>query len=222
MKHYFWQLYAFILDLIAPPYCAYCRAFLSERTVFCVSCTELIKPLPSTTLSITSSHEMTVFALSSYQEPLKSLILSKTWSDYAASKQLAELIWHHSALQTLHFDFLIPVPLHWTRKAQRGYNQAAVIAHELSLLSGKPVAHCVKRTKRTRFQALLSALARKQNVADAFVLKAKDKALYENATMVLVDDLMTTGSTLQALGKTVTQLKPKKLYAVVACRVATV
>ncbi len=226
MKNYVMRLlltlYTYGIDFIAPSYCAYCRIFLSTRAVYCTTCTELIRTLVSIAVPLINNYELTVLAACDYKEPLKSLILAKTWSDATASKRLAHVIWQHSALKNITFDFLVPVPLHWTRKARRGYNQAALIAHELSILSGKPVVQCIKRIKRTRFQALLSALARKQNVSDAFVLDVKDKAAYENKTFMLVDDLMTTGSTLQALGKVLVQLKPQKIYAVVACRVASV
>lgn len=228
MKNYFWRLlalayscYAYCIDFIAPAYCAHCRVFLSDRTIYCTTCSDLIKSIASITLPLGNNYTMSVLAASGYKEPLKSLILAKTWSDYTASKQLAQLIWQYSTLKNLSFDYLVPVPLHWTRKARRGYNQAAVIAHELSLLSGKPTLDCVKRIKRTRFQSLLSGTARKHNVHNAFLLNLAlhDKISYENKTFVLVDDLMTTGATLQSMGKLLVPLKPCKIYGVVVCRV---
>jgi competence protein ComFC len=204
---------------IAPPYCFYCRAFMDDYRVLCSPCVDYIKPIPSTKLNLTKGSTMTVHAIGEYRDPLKSLILAKLWSDYTASKQLAYLMWHYSALKHIDFDYLVPIPLHWTRYAHRGYNQAQILAQELARLSGKPMLVCIKRIRRTMPQSSTVGLERKRNVSGAFELTVQDIQEYQGKIVVLVDDVMTTGATLEAAGKLLIALQPAAIHAIVACRV---
>jgi ComF family protein len=203
---------------IVPPYCFYCRVFMDDYCVLCVLCVEQVKPVPSIKLHLTPSSTMIVHAIGEYREPLKSLILAKLWSDYGASKQLAYLMWHYSALKHINFDYLVPIPLHWTRYAHRGYNQAQILAQELSRLSGKPMLVCIKRIRRTMPQSSTVGSERKRNVSGAFELSIKDTEPYQGKIFVLVDDVMTTGATLEAAGKLLIALQPTALHAIVGCR----
>jgi len=162
---------------------------------------------------------MKVFAISDYKEPLRSLILAKGHGDSLASYQLGRLIWQLTYVQQMPCDLLVPIPLHWTRYAWRGFNQADNIAQELSIASDKPVVSLLSRIKRTLPQSQLSQEARQYNVKDIFVLAIHDKHAYEGKHIVLIDDLMTTGATLRAAAKEVMKLKPASVTAVVACRV---
>lgn len=91
---------------------------------------------------------------------------------------------------------LIPVPMHRRRLWMRRYNQAALIAGELGKRFGNPVAHQgLRRSKYTRQQTGLSDGARKRNVRGAF---SHHEGAAEGKCIILVDDVMTTGATLQA------------------------
>ncbi len=208
-----------VINLIAPPYCAYCKDFLQADSVFCDVCFKKIMPVVSTNLAITKTKKITVFAVSDYKEPIKPLILAKGWSNIVASKQLGQLIWQLTYFKNIPCDVLVPIPLHWTRFSWRGYNQAEEIAHELSKQSGKPVVQLLKRIKRTAHQSKLTHDKRAQNVKDIFNIAQKDKNKYEGKHIVLVDDLMTTGATLRTAAKELYKLKPASISAVVACRV---
>ncbi len=179
----------------------------------------MIKPIVSTMLPITKRYKIKVLAISGYQEPLKSLILAKGWSNIVASYQLGELIWDQTYVKNMPIDYLVPVPLHWTRFARRGYNQAQEIAQILAQKSGKKVAHLLKRTQRTVQQSKLEQEKRQKNVKGAFALSVNNKKDFYKKHIVLVDDLMTTGATLQAASRELLKLKPASLIAVVACRV---
>ena len=69
---------------IAPPFYAYCKKFLSKRLIFCVDCYDRIQPVASVQMQITKSQKMTVLAASAYEEPLKTLLLAKSWGDITA------------------------------------------------------------------------------------------------------------------------------------------
>lgn len=214
------RLYQLSVDqVIAPPFCAYCKQFLSTRSVFCMSCHDTISPIVSVQLQITKTQSMTVLAIADYQEPLKTLLLAKSWSDITACSQLGQLIWKMTYFKHMPCDYLIPVPLHWIRHAKRGYNQAHEIAKGLAIERIVPVANILKRTKNTPFQSSLAAELRASNVKEAFELKSSTNvSLYENKHLVLVDDLMTTGSTLIASAKQLLALKPASISAVVVSR----
>lgn len=208
---------SFIQSIIAPPFCYYCREYSSKELVLCSSCLLLVRPIISTTLILNPHYKMQVHAISAYEEPLKSLILAKSWSDYSASRKLGTLIGEHSALRHINFDYLVPIPLHRSRYAYRGFNQSDLIAAQLEVITGKRVLHCLTRTKRTKFQSRVSTTDRQKNVAKAFVLNPD--ADIEGKVIVLIDDLMTSGATLREAGRELIQGRPKEIHAVVACRV---
>jgi ComF family protein len=162
---------------------------------------------------------MKVYALAQYAEPLQTLIRAKHWSNRTASYQLGELLWQRSSALCHMADYFVPIPLHWTRYAYRGFNQAEVITQVLSKYSGKPIAPLLKRIRKTLFQAQLPVDERASNVKNAFALINQDMNLYYNKHLVLIDDLMTTGATLQEAAKILLPLKPATISALVVCRV---
>lgn len=213
----FWHA---IKRLIAPPFCAYCRIYLSDYSVFCTNCLALIKPIISKDIILNAHHTLTVLAVSDYKDPLRLLVLYKFNKGLSFAVQLAQIIWALSKLKNINFDYLVPIPLHWSRRMWRGYNQSELIAQELSTLSGKPVLRCLKRVKRTKYQASLTSEERQKNLSHAFELcETYNDDKYAEKVFVLVDDIMTTGSTLESAGKVLLKLKPQRLYAIVACRV---
>jgi ComF family protein len=161
---------------------------------------------------------MPVLAIGAYAQPLRSLILAKSHSNRAVSYQLGKLVWELSYIRNAEFDIIVPVPLHWTRYAWRGYNQAHVMAEVISEKTGKPIISLLKRMKRTPYQSEVKGVQRIQNVKDIFML-TKHYQEHANKKILLVDDLMTTGATLQSAAKKLMRLKPEKLTAIVAARV---
>lgn len=92
---------------------------------------------------------------------------------------------------------IVPVPLHWTRLARRGYDQAALLAAEVSRLTGIPLGRRVLgRGKRTRAQSSLDHGSRSGNVRGAFRLRRAETV--RGRDVLLVDDLVTTGETVRA------------------------
>lgn len=213
-----YQLAREVKHFFAPHFCTFCRIFFKENNILCAECLALLRPIVAHHLKVTQKLTVPVFALSSYDEPLKSLILAKASSNLLASKQLVLLMWRHSILKHQSFDAVVPIPLHWTRKAYRGYNQAAVMANQLSRLSGKPVVHILKRIKRTPLLSSLSLAQRPEIVKDAFVLH-NDYQRYRGKNLLLVDDVMTTGATLIAACKQLSKCKPASIKIAVAARV---
>jgi ComF family protein len=104
-------------------------------------------------------------------------------------------------------DALVPVPLHPSRERQRGYNQSALLARELSRHTGIPVVPLLRRTVATVSQTTLSGEERKRNVHGAF---AVDPAWQPRpgGRYLLIDDVRTTGSTLSACADPLRAFRP--------------
>lgn len=93
-------------------------------------------------------------------------------------------------------DCLVPVPLHWHRYWQRGYNQSELLAKILAKKLHLPCCNYLKRHRHTQRQATLSKEERLKNLQGAF--SVKNPALVANKKILLVDDVLTTGATLHA------------------------
>jgi ComF family protein len=97
-------------------------------------------------------------------------------------------------LKAVGVDVVVPIPLHWRRRWIRGYNQAAAIGRELAAGTGAKFAPgLIRRIRHTPQQIQPSAAARKENVRGAF--KVHRRASFGTGTVLLVDDVLTTGST---------------------------
>lgn len=220
LSHKFSIAYHFAMDqIIAPPFCTHCKNFLKVRSIFCISCEQKINQVVSVQIPITASKNMMVMAACEYKEPVKSLIIAKSWGDIIAGDQLGHITWEYSYFKHVPCDYLIPVPLHWLRTAKRGYNQAEEIAKTLAKLKQVEVASIVARIRNTPFQSSVAHDLRYSNVKHAFALKNVDQSLYHNKHLVIVDDLMTTGSTLAQVAKVLLPLQPASITAIVTCRV---
>ena len=123
----------------------------------------------------------------------------------------------NSALQASGFyndiDLFVPVPLHWSRRLVRGYNQSQVIAKKLKHPTAK-ISTDLVRIRRTKSQpAMASPAARARNVADAFAVRKGHN--FAGRKVCLVDDIKTTGATLNECAKTLKQAGAVKVFALV-------
>lgn len=157
------------------------------------------------------------FAL--YEEPLKNLL----WKlKYGARESLARDVGFQMARVAAGWSWkvpplVVPVPLHWTRRWRRGFNQSERLAEALCEKTGWVlVPDWLTRTRRTVSQTGLTREQRAANVEQAFA--ALDWAPGRGATVLLVDDVMTTGATLEACAKTLRTAGARRVLVLTAAR----
>jgi len=107
-------------------------------------------------------------------------------------------------------DALVPVPIHAARKRERGYNQAEALAKEIGSRMGIPVEkRLIKRVKKTLPQKLLDDRQRQNNLKRAFKIDRNDVKL---KTVIIIDDIYTTGSTIDACAAVLKAAGVEKIY----------
>ncbi|MEX0583217.1 MAG: ComF family protein [Sneathiella sp.] len=142
-------------------------------------------------------------AVLKYDEASRDMILGYKHSDQT-NRAPTFAQWMYRAGMSLieDCDVICPVPLHRQRLIRRRYNQSAMLAGELSKLSGKPaILDLITRKRQTRTQGGLSARARFRNVRGAFDVNPARGMLLEGARVLLIDDVLTTGATVEACSK---------------------
>lgn len=110
---------------------------------------------------------------------------------------------------------LVPLPLHWTRTFRRGFNQCALLAAAVAAQTGLPVMPLLTRRRRTRSQVGLSRRERQQNTSGAF---AGNCPAGFPAEVILVDDVMTTGATLDAAAHALKRHGVRKVFALTVAK----
>jgi len=206
------------LDFALPPRCAGCGIVVSDVHSFCADCWKQVEflgeggcsvcgiPLQATELNICAAclarppRIARTRAAVAYDELSRSLAIRlKYGRKVAAAKTMARYML--PLIREGGSDrLLVPVPLHRTRLWWRGFNQSALVAHELSKGLGivsDPFA--LKRIRRTPPLKGMSPLQRRKAVAGAF--QVRDKQAVEGRTVILVDDVLTTGSTAEACAR---------------------
>jgi ComF family protein len=112
------------------------------------------------------------------------------------------------------FDAVAPVPLYWWRRLQRGFNQSELLARGLSRRTGIPVVLALRRLRPTPAQAGLSNTARRQNMTRAFRAQG-----VQGKRILLIDDVMTTGSTAAACASALKQAGARRVALLTVARV---
>jgi ComF family protein len=116
------------------------------------------------------------------------------------------------------FDAVAPVPLHWRKRWQRGFNQSDLLAREIARRRGIPAVNALRRVRYTESQAGLSNTGRRKNVAAAFECRRAGQAL-AGKRVLLIDDVMTTGSTAAACARVLKQAGVARVVLLTVARV---
>lgn len=151
-----------------------------------------------------------------YEDPLRAAIIRLKYKrDMALGEALAELLMRKYIQEGWQADVIVPVPLGAARMAERGYNQAALLARPLALRLALPYSTQVKRVRETRSQVGLSAQERRDNVRGAFWA---DPHRFQRQQVLLVDDVTTTGSTLDACAQALLEVGADSVFGLTLAR----
>jgi ComF family protein len=116
------------------------------------------------------------------------------------------------------FDAVVPVPLHWRKQWQRGFNQSDLLARAIARRRGLPIVRALARTQFTKTQAGLSNTERRKNVATAFRCRQAAETL-AGLRVLLIDDVMTTGATAAACARALKRAGVAKVVLATIARV---
>lgn len=153
-----------------------------------------------------------------YDGPAASLIKRLKYSNqpYLANGMAGFLVTQFDRLQWPIPDALIPVPISFTHRMERGYNQSALLAKEMGALLKRPVWDILRRQSGDYSQAALNFDQRRGLEVKNF--KMKLNCPLEGKMLLVVDDVMTSGSTLRRCAEVLQEQHPGSLYALTFCR----
>jgi ComF family protein len=194
------------LDLLFPPRCVGCG---SIGRWICDRCWPAVPWLPERRCSLCGRHapQTTCVTCSGGSSALDGVIAVADFEDVAREAVHAVKFDGRHAISRLlgqlmaarvvgeEPNVVIPVPLHPARRRERGYDQSVLLARHIARVLNVPCYdHALRRSRRTEQQATLESAARRRNVAGAF----ETRRPLTGASILLVDDVLTTGATLEA------------------------
>jgi ComF family protein len=219
------------LDLFFPPICAGCQA---NGARWCNNCQQKVVSIPEPACEICglpigntnlicgscNSSRPSFHALRSWAVFDGSVRLAlhhlKYRRDFGLGDTLATPVSEFAIQLNWPIDIVVPIPLSQQRYKERGYNQIALIAYPMAVRAGWQYhAKALWRARHTRSQVGLSAIERKNNVNGAFLASEK---LVQGKTILLVDDVATTGATLSAGADALLAGGAKSVFALTLAR----
>ncbi|GAB3419714.1 ComF family protein [Niabella aquatica] len=224
-----------LLHLFYPHVCAGCGAdVLPAKSHLCIKC---IHDLPLTYFEKQADNpvEKMLTGRIRFHEATAQLYFTKNSAlqhimhefKYRGNKDLGHqlgLIMGNQLLESgrfKHLEALIPLPLHESRERKRGYNQAAILCNGIAEILHVPVVnHAVKRTSATETQTKKSRIDRWQNIEGKFILEDESKIAYKQ--VLLVDDVITTGATIDACTTALSEAKGTVINIAALCYAGTI
>ena len=214
------HLAARAMDVLFPPQCLRCRALVEGSGNLCGDCwreVSFVTEPHCACCGLPFAHDVGEAALCGacaaappsytraravmvYNDASRDLVLGFKYADAThAAPSYGRWLARAGRTCLADADMLVPVPLHWMRLFRRRYNQAALLARALSKETGIPVSpRALVRRRRTPPLGRLSREARRQRLSGAIAINPKHAPDLKDRNVVLVDDVMTTGETVEA------------------------
>lgn len=216
-------IYEFIINLIFPQVCGKCNKVC--RSSICNKCNLDLNKIKEFKV-IDSRYDDSINNFSEliyvfkYEEIIRKLILDFKFNDkpYIGKTFVDFILKDKKTVENIKkYDTIIPVPISKKRKKQRGYNQSYIIANEIAKKTKlKILNNCLVKTKNIVEQSSLNKKDRKKNISNVYSLK---NALYlKDKKILLIDDIYTTGSTVNECCKELLKGKPKKIGVLVLAK----
>jgi len=222
------------LNLCFPPVCLHCHEQIPDQTFWlCGNCQQRLQPVPeahcpkcgcpSDTEACPNCAEMhyafdRAVSLYLYEGAIKTVIHNLKYSGFS---RIADWL-ANIAFQTIQadtdlqsVDMVCPVPLHRVRQRERGYNQSALIARAMAVKLQKPFQeHILVKNRNTASQTAMSRTARLSNVRGSFRM---GKSAVRGKRILLVDDVFTTGSTVNEASRTLRAAGAAQVFVLTIC-----
>lgn len=212
-----------LLDVLLPRICRVCkRTLLDGEVEICLHCQARLPRVHSDCADNEAAHRLFgrcryeyVAAYFYYrpQDEFAQLIKQAKYNDWpSVNHSLARMFAAELSVTGWPYDIdvIVPVPIHWVRWLKRGYNQSIPIARALGEVWQLPVEnHCLYKSRYTASQVGHSGESRRHHVRDSFALRHTERL--EGKHILLVDDVMTTGATLEACATVLQKIPDVKL-----------
>lgn len=229
-----------MVSLLYPPACVICSADVTSRKYLCGECeTKLVRIKPpfcskcsepfqgaiTNPFNCANCAHRTLYFENAVSAFRSGGILRRVILDFKYRRQihLRHLVasWLFAALdddrlRVREFDLIIPVPLHPARERERGFNQAALLAELLSARMSIPARPVLERTRYTTTQTAFDRAERMENLRGAFRLRKN--ADVRQRRILLIDDVLTTGSTLSECARVLRRGGARSVHAATAAR----
>ena len=209
-------------DLLSPPRCAACESALPRHHVFCSACAASVESCTArgrgAGLACDDGVDGVDVAFGYYGGALATAIRRLKYEDQPhLARPLGELLRGACRIAETRAEAVLPVPLHPRRLAVRGYNQSALLAAHVAIELRAPLlTSALFRAVDTVPQVELTGAERRDNVGSAFVVSSR--ASLEGRTLVLVDDVATTGATLGSCRRALLAGGAQRVIGVVLAR----
>lgn len=198
-----------LINLLFPSNCIICQTLTSINEIVCKNCINNINSFQNVNNLTHNLKDINgIFILGEYERILKNLIIKYKYNKQTKlSKFFAKLIFQKfnetiKNFNILDYNLIIPVPLHENKLKERGFNQSELLAKELaSYFNINYDSNVVIQTKITQDQTKLNYLERIENVKDAFKINEKKIYQIKSKNVIIVDDVITTGATINNIIK---------------------
>lgn len=187
-----------VLSIFFPMRCPFCREIISSDEVVCNTCEAKInlKSIKNT-LTTRDGKSFICVAPFAYVEPVRTAIHEFKFNGVKSfavpfGKYITDIL--SSNFDVAKVDFITSVPLHRTRRKERGFNQSELFAREISRLTGARYVEALNKVKKNKIQHELNFAERTENVKGVYAVA--DGVDLQEKTVIICDDILTTGNTM--------------------------
>jgi ComF family protein len=234
MNHKLKNFLKTILNIFFPNHCLHCEKIINKEALFCTTCWSRLKfitdpkcricsypfeieligkssSLPCSKCIKDPPHFDKVITIFRYNEIIKKIISDLKYYDQTfIAKKIAKLLYNKIQPELENIDLVTIIPLHRNKLKKRKFNQVALISKEI-IKHKKYIPDLLFRTKETQTQVKLTQKQRVANIKKAFMINRKHQDAIADKTILLIDDVMTTGATIEACAKALKKRKVKKI-----------
>lgn len=210
----------YALDLIFPPICGFCGKI--NDMYICNDCKRIVKQLEvNKTIKFNNKNFKNLLYIFEYKDIIREKILDYKFGDkpYLYRTFAEAVLLNKDNIEFIKkYDYLIPIPIHKKRKIQRGFNQSELIARKISqeIKNIKLDCKIIKKQKNIVPQSTLNKKERNKNIKDAYTIINSKKIIGKN--ILLLDDIYTTGSTLNECSKIIKMAGANSVDAIVIAK----